>query len=83
VNAFLIAGTVLIAAFVPLLALCALAREIDGLVALELGGTLATLAFICLGEGFQQPSYFDVPVICAVATAISGFVYARFLGKLR
>lgn len=81
-NAFLIAGTVLIAAFLPLAALCAFAREIDGLAALQLCGTLATLAFICLAEGFGRSTYFDVPVICAVATWVGTVIYARFLGKL-
>jgi multisubunit Na+/H+ antiporter MnhF subunit len=81
-NAFLVAGTILIAGFIPLVAVCAAAREIDGLVALETCGTLATLAFICLAEGFKQSSYFTVPVICAGVTWIGGLIYARFLGKL-
>jgi multisubunit Na+/H+ antiporter MnhF subunit len=81
VNAFTIAGFALILGFVPLGALCLVAREIDGVVALELCGVLATLAFLCLAEGFHRSAYFDVPVICAVATWIGGVVFVRFFGR--
>jgi multisubunit Na+/H+ antiporter MnhF subunit len=80
-NAFTIAGTILIAAFVPLAIVCMRAREIDGVAALELCGALATLVFLCLGEGFHRSAYFDVPVICAAATWVGGLIFARFFGR--
>ena len=43
VNAFLIAALALLAGFVPLGLVCLLAREIDGVVALQLCGSLTTL----------------------------------------
>jgi multisubunit Na+/H+ antiporter MnhF subunit len=81
VNAFTIAGTALLAGFVPLGYVCLREREIDGVAALELCGVLATLIFLCLAEGFHRGVYFTVPVVCAVATWTGGLVYARFLGR--
>ena len=80
-NAFAWASLGLVLGFVPLGALILLAREIDGLVALELCGTLTTLALLCLGEAFHRSAYFDVPVICAVMTWVGGLVFARFFSR--
>ena len=80
-NAFTIAGFALILGFVPLGLVCVLAREIDGLAALALCGTLATLVLICLSEGFNGSSFFDVAVTCATVTWIGSLVFARFFGR--
>jgi multisubunit Na+/H+ antiporter MnhF subunit len=81
VNAFTVAGFALLFAFVPLLLVCLVSEEIDGVAAVELCGALATLIFLCLGEGFHRSAYFDVPVISAAATWIGGIVFVRFLGR--
>jgi multisubunit Na+/H+ antiporter MnhF subunit len=81
VNAFLLAGTVLLAGFVPLGILCVLGREIDGVVALMVCGTLTTLILLCLAEGFHRSSYFGVAIVCAVCTWIGAMVFARFFGR--
>jgi multisubunit Na+/H+ antiporter MnhF subunit len=80
-NAFTWASFGLIVGFVPLAAFMLLAPEIDGVVALSLCGTLATLALLCLGEAFHRSAYFDVPVACAAMTWIGGLVFARFFGR--
>ena len=80
-NAFAWASLGLIAGFVPLTGVVLVAREIDGVVALELCGTLATLALLCLGEAFHRSSYFDVPVVCAATTWVGGMIFARFFGR--
>ena len=80
-NAFLIAATVLIAAVAPLLAVVSLRRPIDGLVALQTAGAIATLTLLCLSVGLGQPTFFTVPIIAAVATWIGCLVFARFLGR--
>jgi multisubunit Na+/H+ antiporter MnhF subunit len=80
-NAFTIAGMALLAGFVPLGVVCVVQRVIDGVAALELCGALATLTFLCLGEGFHRSAYFDVPVVCAAVTWIGGLIFARFLGR--
>jgi multisubunit Na+/H+ antiporter MnhF subunit len=81
VNAFLVAATVLIAALAPLLLATSLRRPIDGLVALEAAGAVATLALVCLSVGLGQSILFTVAVIAAVAFWIGGLVFARFLGR--
>lgn len=80
-NAFTIAATLLLLGFVPLGAVCLLAREIDGVAALQLCGTLATLILICLAEGFHRAAYTGVAVVCATLTLIGGLVFARFFGR--
>lgn len=82
-NAFTLAALCLLAGFVPLGYVCLRApRELDGVVALQLAGTLTTLILLCLAEGFHRSSYFDLPVVCAVLTLVSGLVFARFFGRL-
>jgi multisubunit Na+/H+ antiporter MnhF subunit len=81
VNAFTIAGTALLVGFVPIGIVCLSARELDGVVALELAGAVAALTFLCLGEGFHRSSYFDVPIVCAALTWVSGMVFVRFFGR--
>jgi multisubunit Na+/H+ antiporter MnhF subunit len=81
VNAFLIAATVLIAALAPLLLAASVRRPIDGLVALEAAGAVATLALVCLSVGLGESIFFTVAVIASVALWIGGLVFARFLGR--
>jgi multisubunit Na+/H+ antiporter MnhF subunit len=81
VNAFLLAATTLLAGLVPLGAVAVRRRPIDGLVALELAGTLMVLALVCLAEGFHRSSYYAVPVVAAAMSWTGGLVFARFLGR--
>jgi multisubunit Na+/H+ antiporter MnhF subunit len=71
----------LLLGFVPLGWVALRERELDGVVALELGGAVATLVLLCLGEGFHRSSYFDVPVVCVVVTWIGALVFTRFFGR--
>ena len=80
-NAFGIASLALFCGFVPLGFVLLRAREIDAVVALEVGGVISTLALICLGESFHRGVYSDVPVVSAALTWIGGMVFARFLGR--
>lgn len=80
-NAFLVAATVLIAALAPLILVASFRRPIDGLVALEAAGAIATLILLCLSVGLGQPTFFTVPIIAAVASWIGCLVFARFLGR--
>jgi multisubunit Na+/H+ antiporter MnhF subunit len=82
VNAFEIAALALVSGFVPLLWVCLRERELDGVVALELAGSVATLVLVCLAEGYHRGIYMAVAVVCAAVTWISGLVFARFVGRL-
>jgi multisubunit Na+/H+ antiporter MnhF subunit len=81
VNAFEVAGTVLLAAFAPLLWCAFTRRAIDGLIALELAGTLTVLVLLCFAQGFHRSFEFDVAVVAAVLVWAGGLVFARFLGR--
>jgi multisubunit Na+/H+ antiporter MnhF subunit len=81
VNAFTVAATALLAGFLPIGYVCLRERELDGVVALELAGALATLILLCLGEGFHRSAYFNLPVVCVALTWIGGLVFARFFGR--
>jgi len=82
VNAFEVAALALVTGFVPLLWVCLRESEIDGVVALELAGSVATLVLLCLAEGYHRGIYMSVAVVCAAVSWISGLVFARFLGRL-
>jgi multicomponent Na+:H+ antiporter subunit F len=80
-DAFEIAGTVLLAAFAPLLWCAYSRRAIDGLVALELTGTLSVLVLLCFAEGFHRTFEFALAIVAAVTVWAGGLVFARFLGR--
>ena len=80
-SAFLLAGTVLLGLIAIPGIVCVRARPIDGVVALELCGTLLTTALLALAEGFHRGIYFSVALIAVLATWIGGLVFARFLGR--
>jgi len=83
VNADLVAATVLIAAIAPCLVVCIRGSLMEAIVALELCGTLTTLALICLAEGFHRQAYFGVALVCSVLVWISGLVFVRFVSRLK
>jgi multisubunit Na+/H+ antiporter MnhF subunit len=83
VNAFTTAATVLLLGFLPVGWVALRGRTIDAVAALELGGALATMILLCLGEGFHRSAYFDVPIVCVVLTWIGALVFARFFARER
>jgi multisubunit Na+/H+ antiporter MnhF subunit len=81
VNAFTIAATVLLAGYLPLGFVALRSRPIDGVVALQLGGTLAVLVLLCFAEGFHRSFEYSLPIVAAVMSWIGGLVFVRFLGR--
>ena len=80
-NEWLLAATVLMAAIVPLAVLCARLDPMEGLVALELVGVLATIALLLLAEGFHRQPFADLAVVLAVSSFAGSLAYARFLER--
>ena len=80
-NVFEWAATAMLAGFLPIGLVALRAGPVDALAGLELAGALATTILLCLAEGFGRSSYFDVPVVCAAVTWVSGLIFARFLGR--
>jgi multisubunit Na+/H+ antiporter MnhF subunit len=81
VNAFTLAAAVLACGFVPLGYVAVRYRPIDGLVALELAGTIVVLVLLCLAEGFHRSFEYAVAIVAAVMSWLGGLVFARFLGR--
>ena len=80
-TAYFTAATVLILALAPLIVFAARAAAEDGLVALNLGGTIATLVFLVLAEATERQPFFDLAVVSAVLSFAGGLAYARFLER--
>lgn len=78
---FLAAAIALLAGWVPLIVGCVRASVIDGLVVVELAGTLVTLVLVCLAVGLHQPGFAPVALISALCAIVGGLVYARYLDR--
>jgi multisubunit Na+/H+ antiporter MnhF subunit len=83
VNAYQWAATGLITGIGPCVVFCARARPLDGLVALQLVGTMTTLALLCLAEGYHRGAYFGVALVSSILSWVGGLVIARLLARAR
>jgi multisubunit Na+/H+ antiporter MnhF subunit len=77
---YVAAATALLAGWVPLVVVCVRSSVIDGLVAVELAGTLTTLVLVCLAVGLYQ-SFASVALISALCVTVGGLVFTRYLGR--
>jgi multisubunit Na+/H+ antiporter MnhF subunit len=81
VNVWLWGATALLVGLVPCGWVAMRETRMDALVALELAGTLTTLALVLLAEGFHRASYYTVPVALAFLSFVGALVLARFIGR--
>jgi multisubunit Na+/H+ antiporter MnhF subunit len=56
-------------------------RPIDGVVALQLAGSVAVLVLLCFAAGFQRSFEYSLAIVAALMSWIGGLVFARFLGR--
>jgi multisubunit Na+/H+ antiporter MnhF subunit len=82
-NEWLVAALVLIVAMVPLGAVCVAASVVEGLVALQLGGTIAALALMMLAEGIHRQPFADLALILAMLSFIGPLAFAFVLERMR
>jgi len=80
-NVWLWGATALLAGIVPCGWIALRASRADALVALELAGTVSTLALVLMSEGFNRVSYMTVPVALAFLSLVGALLIARFLGR--
>ena len=80
-NVWLWGATALLAGIVPCGWIALRASRTDALVALELAGTVSTLALVLMSEGFNRVSYMTVPVALAFLSLVGALLIARFLGR--
>ena len=81
-NAYLVASTLLLVGLVPCGIVAIRGHAVDGVVALQAGQTVATLALLLLAEGFHRPVYFSVALTLSVLSLVSGLVFARMVDHL-
>jgi multisubunit Na+/H+ antiporter MnhF subunit len=80
VNVWLGGATALLVGLVPCAFVCIRARPLDGVVALQLAGTLTASALVLLAEGFHRPSYFTLPLVLVTTAFVGTLLLVRFLG---
>lgn len=80
-TSFFVATAVLLACLAPLIVFSVRAAPPDGLVALTLGGTIATLVLMLLAAATRRQPFFDLAVVSAVLSFAGGLAYARFLER--
>jgi len=80
-NEWEIAAVALTAALPACLAVCLLSPPAHGLVALELGGVLASTILMLLAEGFHRQPFIDLAVVLAPLSLISSLLFARLMER--
>jgi multicomponent Na+:H+ antiporter subunit F len=76
-----VCAAVLLASLAPLIVLCVRAPVMDGLVALNLAGTVVTLVLLLLAQGTHRQPFFDLAIVSAVLSFAGGLAFARFLER--
>jgi multisubunit Na+/H+ antiporter MnhF subunit len=82
-NAWLWVSAVLLASLVPCLVVAIRASAGDGLIALQLAGTLATSALLSAAEGLGREPLGDLAVVLAVASLAGTMTFVRFVERNR
>lgn len=76
-SVWMLAAVVLILAWLPCLAVCLLAGEFDGLVAVELGSTLLTSVLMLLSIAFRRQPFIDLALVFMLVSVVGSLAYAR------
>jgi multicomponent Na+:H+ antiporter subunit F len=78
---YLIGAAVLLAQIGPLIVFSVRAKPEDGLVALNVGGDIATLVLLLLAAGTGREPFFDLAIVSGVLSFAGSLAYARFLER--
>jgi multisubunit Na+/H+ antiporter MnhF subunit len=80
-NEWEIAAAVLGFALIPCVFVCLLSPPPHGLVALEIGGVLATTILLLLSEGFHRQPFVDLAVVLAPLGLVGSLTFARVMER--
>lgn len=80
-NEWLWAAVVLIVLMLALTGAAAWRRAGDGLVAMELAGTLGALAMMLLAEGTRRQGFIDLALVLGVMSFIGVIAFIRFMRR--
>ncbi|QEC48232.1 hypothetical protein FSW04_12095 [Baekduia soli] len=78
-NGWLWAASGLTAALLPLLVVAVRRPALDGLVALEVAGTLSSVALLLLSQGTNRQAFADLAVALGLLSFIGAVAFLRFL----
>jgi len=81
VTTYLIGAAVLLAGLAPMMIFAVRAKPASGLVALNVGGTIATVVLVLLSAGTDREPFFDLAIVSALLSFAGGLAYARFLER--
>jgi multisubunit Na+/H+ antiporter MnhF subunit len=82
-NEWEIATAFLIAALVPCEWVCMRRSFAEGVVAVQLAGTIGALALLALSEGQGREPFGDLAVVAAPLSFAGVLVFLRFLERMR
>jgi len=82
-NSWLWMATILAALLVPLLGVAIRARLLEGVIAMELGGTVSALTLLLLAEGTNRQSFADLALALGILSFASSLAFLRFLEQAR
>lgn len=82
-NQWLLAALALLPGFIACGVVLYREAIIDAVVALNLGGVLASLELVLLAEGLHRAPFYDLALVLAALTFSSGLVFARYLERWR
>jgi len=77
----LAAALLLLGGIVPCGVVCFLAPTIEALAALELAGTLASVALLLFAEGIHRQPFADLAIVLAALSFVGALAFARFLER--
>ncbi len=82
-NSWLWMVAVLAALLVPLLGVAVRARLLEGVVAMEVGGTMSAIALLLLAEGTNRQPFADLALALAILSFAGSLAFLRFLERAR
>lgn len=80
-NGWLLAATILLWSLAPLLWVLARAAVLEGLVALEIAGSIVTIVFLLIAQGFGRTIYVDLALVLAPLQFVGALVFVRMLER--
>jgi multisubunit Na+/H+ antiporter MnhF subunit len=81
VNEFLVAAIALVVTLFPCVAVCVSADLLEGVVALEVAGVIATLVLLLLAAAFERQPFADVALTASLLSFIGSLAFVRFLER--
>lgn len=82
-NAWLWMVALMAALLVPLLGVAVRARLLEGVVAMEVGGTMSAIALLLLAEGTNRQPFADLALALAILSFAGSLAFLRFLERAR